>query len=108
MYMYTVARRLSFMHAGRRVGTRSGWVAHMHMYTADNACMQVDVWALAVMLWEVMMDTKPWEGRYTDFNKLKFAILHGEKLQLPLSCQPFPPCYVNAHKLGMQTRVSHV
>ena len=69
--------------------------------------IQVDVWALAVMLWEVMMDTKPWEGRYTDFNKLKFAILHGEKLQLPLSCHPFPPCFVNAHKLGMQTRVRH-
>jgi hypothetical protein len=52
------------------------------------------------------MDTKPWEGRYTDFNKLKIAILHGEKLQLPMSCHPFPPCFVNAHKLGMQTRVS--
>eukprot|EP00960_Hanusia_phi_P030986 749003-Hanusia_phi.AAC.2 len=66
----------------------------------------VDNWALAVVLWEIMMDKKPWEGRFSDFKYLKAAVVNGEKLHLPADPRPYPPCYLNVIKLGMQYKAS--
>ena len=100
------ARVISSHSSTLKTTTISGSPAYMapEQMTGEPLTEAVDVWALAVMLWEVMMDTKPWEGRYSDFAKLKQAILQGEKLHLPPICHPFPNSYVNAIKLGMQTR----
>mmetsp|Transcript_31880 Transcript_31880/g.62229 ORF Transcript_31880/g.62229 Transcript_31880/m.62229 type:complete len:459 (+) Transcript_31880:221-1597(+) len=102
------ARVMSSHTSVLKTTTISGSPAYMapEQMTGEPLTEAVDVWALAVMLWEVMMDTKPWEGRYSDFAKLKQAILKGEKLHLPSTCHPFPQCYLNAIKLGMQTRAA--
>lgn len=100
------ARVMSSTSKVLKTTTISGSPAYMapEQMTGEPLTEAVDVWALAIMLWEVMMDTKPWEGRYTDFGHLKQAILRGEKLHMPASCHPYPPCFINAIKLGMQTR----
>mmetsp|Transcript_38647 Transcript_38647/g.90123 ORF Transcript_38647/g.90123 Transcript_38647/m.90123 type:complete len:480 (+) Transcript_38647:206-1645(+) len=102
------ARVISSHSSVLKTTTISGSPAYMapEQMTGEPLTEAVDVWALAVMLWEVMMDTKPWEGRYSDFAKLKHAILKGEKLHMPASCHPFPTNYANAIKLGMQTRAA--
>mmetsp|Transcript_11650 Transcript_11650/g.40227 ORF Transcript_11650/g.40227 Transcript_11650/m.40227 type:complete len:131 (+) Transcript_11650:1094-1486(+) len=87
--------------------TISGSPAYMapEQLQGQELTESVDNWALAVVLWEIMMDKKPWEGRFSDFKYLKAAVLNGEKLHLPVDPRPYPPCYVNMIKLGMQYKV---
>ena len=98
------ARVLSGSATSLKTTTISGSPAYMapKQLLGQELTEAVDTWAFVVMLWEIMMDQKPWEGRFPDFNFLKNAILNGEKLHLPQDSRPFPSCYVNMIKLGMQ------
>ena len=97
------ARVLSGSATSLKTTTISGSPAYMapEQLLGQELTEAVDTWAFVVMLWEIMMDQKPWEGRFTDFNLLKNAILKGEKLHLPHDSRPYPACYVNMIKLGM-------
>ena len=97
------ARVLSGSATSLKTTTISGSPAYMapEQLMGNELTEAVDTWAFAVMLWEIMMDQKPWEGRFPDFNYLKNAILNGEKLQIPPEHRPYPSCYVNMIKLGM-------
>lgn len=98
------ARVLSGSATSLKTTTISGSPAYMapEQLQGNELTECVDTWAFAIMLWEIMMDQKPWEGRFPDFNSLKSAIVNGEKLIMPADHRPFPPCYVNMIKLGMQ------
>lgn len=74
------ARVISSSSRVLKTTTISGSPAYMspEQMSGEPLTEAVDVWAMAVMLWEVLMDTKPWEGRYSDFNMLKHAILCGQ------------------------------
>mmetsp|Transcript_26306 Transcript_26306/g.53658 ORF Transcript_26306/g.53658 Transcript_26306/m.53658 type:complete len:401 (-) Transcript_26306:220-1422(-) len=88
-----------------RTTTISGSPAYMapEQLQGQELTEAVDTWALASMLWEIMMLQKPWEGRFSDFNLLKAAIIRGEKLHMPAQTR-FPSCYVNMIKLGTQSQ----
>ena len=98
------ARVLSGSATSLKTTTISGSPAYMapEQLLGQELTEAVDTWAFVVMLWEIMMDQKPWEGRFPDFNFLKSAILNGEKLHIPQDHYPFPPSYVKNIKLGMQ------
>jgi serine/threonine-protein kinase len=66
-----------------------------------------DVWALGVIMWEVMTEQKPWADRFTEFQGLKFAVLRGERLRLPASPAPFPQGYVDIIVACMQQSPEH-
>ena len=97
------ARVLSGNATSLKTTTISGSPAYMapEQLLGQELTEAVDAWAFAVMLWEIMMDQKPWEGRFPDFNYLKNAIVNGEKLHLPQDHRPYPTCYLNMIKLGM-------
>ena len=66
----------------------------------------VDVWALAMLLWEMMVEAKPWEGVYTDFAQLKEAVCRGERVEVPPSAAAaFPAGYVAVIKAGTSMQV---
>ena len=91
-----------------RTTTISGSPAYMspEQITGEPLTLAVDVWAFSIILWEVMMDQKPWEGVIVDFNQLRNAIVRGQKLVLPESHKSFPNSYIHAIKIGMQTKAS--
>ncbi len=67
----------------------------------------VDVWALAMLLWEMMTESKPFDGLYTDFAQLREAVCRGERVQIPPSAAAaFPPRYVALIKTGTCVLVS--
>jgi serine/threonine protein kinase len=98
------ARVLSGSATSLKTTTISGSPAYMapEQLLGQDLTEAVDTWAFGIMLWEIMKEQKPWEGRFNDFHHLKMAILNGETLPLPQDARPFPQCYVNMIKLGMQ------
>ena len=98
------ARVLSGNATSLKTTTISGSPAYMapEQMMGAELTEAVDTWALAVMLWEIMMDQKPFDGRFPDFNSLKNAIIRGEQLHIPTNIAPYPSCYANIIELGMQ------
>ena len=65
-----------------------------------------DVWALALLLWEMMTESKPWEGVYNSFEHLKQATLYqGVRVPMPLSCGKYPASYTRNIHSGMRAMV---
>ena len=65
-----------------------------------------DVWALAVVLWEMLTCLKPWKGLVTGFVELRDAVGHkGCTLPLPPRASEFPHGYIRALQGGMQSKV---
>lgn len=60
-----------------------------------------DLWALAVVLWEVAAEQKPWSW-FSDFATLKSAVVHGHRLPLPGPASGYPKGYVEVMYAGMQ------
>ncbi len=61
----------------------------------------VDVWALAMLLWEMMTESKPWDGLYPDFVQLREAVCRGERVQIPpSSAATYPVGYIAVIKAG--------
>mmetsp|Transcript_2397 Transcript_2397/g.4818 ORF Transcript_2397/g.4818 Transcript_2397/m.4818 type:complete len:601 (-) Transcript_2397:414-2216(-) len=87
-----------------RTTTISGSPAYMapEQITGEPITLAVDVWAFSIILWEVMVNQKPWDGVVTDFNQLKQGIVSGLKLEIPKN--NYPPAFVQAIKIGMQTQ----
>ena len=66
----------------------------------------VDVWALAMLLWETMAEAKPWDGVYSDFAQLKDAVCRGERVPIPPSAAAaFPAGYVAVIRAGTSQQV---
>mmetsp|Transcript_10124 Transcript_10124/g.24954 ORF Transcript_10124/g.24954 Transcript_10124/m.24954 type:complete len:604 (+) Transcript_10124:217-2028(+) len=88
-----------------RTTTISGSPAYMapEQITGEPLTLAVDVWAFSIILWEVMVNIKPWEGVVADFNQLKQGIVNGLKLEIPNNTG-YPPAFIQAIKLGMQTK----
>uniref|UniRef100_A0A6U4L2H0 Protein kinase domain-containing protein n=1 Tax=Hemiselmis andersenii TaxID=464988 RepID=A0A6U4L2H0_HEMAN len=88
-----------------RTTTISGSPAYMapEQITGEPLTLAVDVWAFSIILWEVMVNIKPWEGVVTDFNQLRQGIVNGLKLEIP-SNTGYPAAFIQAIKLGMQTK----
>ncbi len=84
--------------------TLSGSPAYMSPEQLQGSGLTVvsDVWALGVILWEVMAEKKPWDDRYSDFQGLKFAIMRGERLHVPYPSPPFPQAYLDLISSCMQ------
>lgn len=91
-----------------RTTTISGSPAYMspEQITGEPLTLAVDVWAFSIILWEVMMDQKPWEGVIADFNQLRHAIVRGQTLVTPHTHRSFPPSYLNAIRIGMKTKAT--
>jgi hypothetical protein len=64
-----------------------------------------DVWALAMLLWEMMTESKPWEGIFHDFEGLRSATLRGARVPMPASTGRFPKEYVGFIRSGTRTLV---
>ncbi|KAJ1483438.1 kinase-like domain-containing protein, partial [Baffinella frigidus] len=96
------ARVLSSTQMTLKTTTISGSPAYMapEQIKGDDLSFAVDTWGMGVMLWEMMTNTKPWEGRFVDFNGLKKAIVNGERLHTPRGT-PFPSSYVRSIALCM-------
>jgi serine/threonine protein kinase len=77
--------------------TLSGSPAYMSPEQLQGSGLTVvsDVWALGVIMWELMTGKKPWDDRYSEFQGLKFAIMRGEKLRIPHPCPPYPQAYID-------------
>jgi len=101
------ARVLPSNQKSLKTTTISGSPAYMapEQLLGKELTESVDTWGLGVMLWEIMMNQKPWEGRFADFNALKNAIVTGQKLEIPRSTS-FPATYVNMIKLCMSFKSS--
>ena len=60
-----------------------------------------DVWAMAMLLWEMMTESKPWDGLYPDFAQLREAVCRGERVQIPPSAAAaYPVGYIAVVKAG--------
>jgi len=88
-----------------RTTTISGSPAYMapEQITGEPLTLAVDVWAFSIILWEVMVNVKPWEGVVADFIQLKQGIVNGLKLEIPKNTG-YPPAFIQAIKIGMQTK----
>jgi serine/threonine protein kinase len=88
-----------------RTTTISGSPAYMapEQITGEPLTLAVDVWAFSIILWEVMVNVKPWEGVVSDFNQLRQGIVNGLKLEIPQNTG-YPPAFIQAIKRGMQTK----
>jgi serine/threonine protein kinase len=99
------ARVLSSQARELKTTTISGSPAYMapEQIKGEDLTVACDTWSMGVMLWEIMMGQKPWEGRFVDFESLKRAIVQGERLRLP-SSTPFPPDYCKCIHLCMHMK----
>jgi len=62
--------------------------------------VKTDVWAFALLLWEMMCERKPWDGVHSDYEVLRAATLRGDRLPLPDDLRGWPAEYVAAIRDG--------
>jgi hypothetical protein len=119
-----IVRGCAHAHKGSRIvldcacthAIRAGAVAITRAHTAPDPCLQmmgaelteaVDVWALALLLWEVMTETKPWDGVYADFAQLREAVCRGERIAVPAAAAAtFPAEYLAMIREGTNMKVA--
>ena len=55
----------------------------------------VDVRTLAMLLWEMITESKPFDGLYTEFAQLLEAVCRGERVKIPPSAAAaYPVGYI--------------
>ena len=60
----------------------------------DELTTAIDAWALGLTLWEMMVERKPWDNKFRDFQSLSVAVLGGERVPIPAEHDPYPSTYI--------------
>ena len=92
-----------------KTSTIAGTPAYMpfEQLAGKELSSRTDVWAFAMVLWEIMMEQLPWNGAFTDMGQLKEAIVRGDRPPMHRHVtELFPAPYCAMITAGMQFEVT--